>query len=820
MEKKVKKIVIDKIKFDTKLSLIILNTKTIWPKYGQISVSSLKMPQREFNYQVNESNELVIAAKQLKEYILPGDLIQFRIVFEKEKTRYEYLLITAETIDAVKLKKAMVTDFELIDLHGWQHEYFDNSILFTDNTLLTITNIKNIQLKATKIGVELAHSSWLFKHSAGVITGFLGNGPSRKIINVKAMLPQLIFEIEQDDLKNWPRILRRILGLNLQINKFNIDINFRISDSQLPNYQLIEQKRIDIKETKKDLVSVSIQKDYLATKLNHQLKTMVFSIDKTLTGKTQLTMNVSAKDHFEISKVVMQLRSDLFTHSVELLITKQKKLKGNGTAWQVKALLMMDWQEFYSLYWDLYLLLDFGVGLERVKVDKVGQRVQRRITRNYLKYSLVNQANNQIVAPYITYGKELAFMIRDMEAVETKGAMLNQKLAEFYFRLTKRLPFNSKKIWLGFEKFSMTAQDNGYAFFDYVMQNNLYPDFYYVLSKASPDYHKVKEKYPKKLLVHGTFKYYLYLLRSEKLIGSEIRRHVYSLRIRSGYMYNIIKSKQAIFLQHGVTAFKKTDYFKNTPNRGGFDLVIATSDNERRIIHDYWNYPNDKIATTGFSRWDLLVDKSQQNTMKSIFVMPTWRTWLEDLPGEDFKLTEYFQRYESLLKNPQILAFLQKNNMKLVFFLHPKFKDYIDNFTTIDQKHYVIYKFGDVLVNEEIMKASLMITDYSSVAWDMFYMKKPVIFYQFDVSRYLETWGSYLDMDQELFGLRATNNVELLAAMEKNLVNNFKLTDHQLMLHRQYFIANDHANSARILAAINALNHSKDDDKLEDNKHV
>ena len=34
---------------------------------------------------------------------------------------------------------------------------------------------------------------------------------------------------------------------------------------------------------------------------------------------------------------------------------------------------------------------------------------------------------------------------------------------------------------------------------------------------------------------------------------------------------------------------------------------------------------------------------------------------------------------------------------------------------------------------QELMKsAEMMITDYSSVYFDMFYMKKPVVFYQFD----------------------------------------------------------------------------------------
>ena len=817
MENNIKKILIDNIFFNQELNQLVIKAKMIWPKHGQIMIHSFTRTPMYLDYQIDNDNNLKINTTTLKTYLTSNDLVQVSLVFKKEMQNYEYLLLVNEDLSIEKNKLSTLAGLEFDTLKGWQNSYFENNILFVDSLIEASTSVKDMEFLENKIKLGLVNDTWLTNDLQKKIIGFIGKGFGRKIVACTIDKQQLYLELKQDEVSDWPRIVKQSLGIVYQFNNFEIEIFFKNTTNIFPKFAIIQKKRLDITNTKKDFIGLSLQNDFLATKSNHKLRTVVFSIDKSINGKTVLTINLAAKDVFKVAKVEIQLRSNLFTHSIKLPIIKEKMLDTKGKAWQIKTSLIINWHEFYPLYWDLYALLDFGDGLERIKMDKVGERVKRRISRNYLKYSVSNKEQNKIVAPYITYNNELAFMVREMEAVEKKSAIINQNLAKTFFKLTNWIPSRKKDIWLGFEKFSMTAQDNGYAFFEYVNKNNLHNDFYYVLSKESPDYEKVRAVYSKKILRHGSFKYYLYLLKSKKLIGSEIRRHVYSLRIRSGFIYSTIEKKSAVFLQHGVTAFKKTNYFKNAPNRGAFDLVIATSKNEKNIIHDYWNYPENKIAVTGFSRWDLLVDKSHESKMKTIFVMPTWRTWLEDLPTEEFRLTEYFEKYEELLKNEKILDFLKRKNMKLVFFLHPKFKDYIDNFTSLDEKYYKIYKFGDTLVNEEIMKASLMITDYSSVAWDMFYMKKPVIFYQFDLLQYLESWGSYLDMDKQLFGPRVKDISEILKAMEESALNNFQLTRKQLILNEQFFIANDQKNSARIFNAINNLDISRKNSVLEDN---
>lgn len=47
-----------------------------------------------------------------------------------------------------------------------------------------------------------------------------------------------------------------------------------------------------------------------------------------------------------------------------------------------------------------------------------------------------------------------------------------------------------------------------------------------------------------------------------------------------------------------------------------------------------------------------------------------------------------------------------------------------------------LISFGEVAVNEMLMRCRMLITDYSSVCWDVLYQDKPTLFYQFDLDKY------------------------------------------------------------------------------------
>ena len=121
-------------------------------------------------------------------------------------------------------------------------------------------------------------------------------------------------------------------------------------------------------------------------------------------------------------------------------------------------------------------------------------------------------------------------------------------------------------------------------------------------------------------------------------------------------------------------------------------LFVVSSGYEQKIIHDYFGYDNEEIIITGLARWDVLEDKSDP-AHKEILLMPTWRSWLEDISEEQFKKSEYYQRYKAFLQDERLKTLLEKENITLNFYIHPKFREHIRSFQ-VEDRHIRLIPFG------------------------------------------------------------------------------------------------------------------------------
>src|SRR5690606_31689740 len=108
--------------------------------------------------------------------------------------------------------------------------------------------------------------------------------------------------------------------------------------------------------------------------------------------------------------------------------------------------------------------------------------------------------------------------------------------------------------------------------------------------------------------------------------------------------------------------------------------------------------------------------------------------------------------------------------------LHPFFVKFSNQFKSEvlcikDIKNRVeLFEFEDLSIQKEIIKSDLLITDYSSIAWDFYYLNKPIIFYQFDQEEYIKRRGSYLDLNKDLFGYKALNSTEVIKYLNEILL--------------------------------------------------
>ena len=89
--------------------------------------------------------------------------------------------------------------------------------------------------------------------------------------------------------------------------------------------------------------------------------------------------------------------------------------------------------------------------------------------------------------------------------------------------------WDHKKLWLVGEKYCTMAQDNGFYFFRYCMEQvpeEQRKKILYVIDKNSTDYQAVK-KYEPNVIQFMSFKYMIYLSAAQYLISTDAIRHFY-----------------------------------------------------------------------------------------------------------------------------------------------------------------------------------------------------------------------------------------------------------------------------------------------------
>ena len=106
-----------------------------------------------------------------------------------------------------------------------------------------------------------------------------------------------------------------------------------------------------------------------------------------------------------------------------------------------------------------------------------------------------------------------------------------------------------------------------------------------------------------------------------------------------------------------------------------------------------------------------------------------------------------------------------------------------------------------------LKQAALLITDYSSVFFDMVYMKKPVIFYQFDYEtfrsgQYPEGYFNYADNP---FGPQCQSQDEVFAELTQAIEREFAVSDEYQKEHARFFPLYDTNNTKRVYEAAKAL---------------
>ena len=311
------------------------------------------------------------------------------------------------------------------------------------------------------------------------------------------------------------------------------------------------------------------------------------------------------------------------------------------------------------------------------------------------------------------------------------------------------LLYRRKHNWIICER-GTDAQDNGYFFYKYVRENHPEINIIYLIKKTAKGYEKVNKL--GKVVEYGSFKHFLLLLAAPVKISS----HLFGYSHLKNYTTYLRRHKTRdfhVFLQHGII---KNDH----PGLYGpvthLDLFVCGAKPEYEYIKNNFKYENNEVQYTGLPRYDDLDNFKSKN---QILFMPTWRRELMGLSDEEFIKSEFYKNWNRLLNSSLLLKSCEEKKIQIKFYLHYSLQKYSNLFKSNNVVK--IINFNDEEVHDLLKDSDMLVTDFSSVYFDMAYMKKPVIYFQFDEETFNKNHyeKGYFDYRKDGFG-PVLNNLE------------------------------------------------------------
>lgn len=214
--------------------------------------------------------------------------------------------------------------------------------------------------------------------------------------------------------------------------------------------------------------------------------------------------------------------------------------------------------------------------------------------------------------------------------------------------------------------------------------------------------------------------------------------------------------KRLAFDQEEVTAASPTYKAQFYRQKQEWDYLIAPNAFSSEIFKSCFMYKDegDTMLDTGYPRNDLLSDPHKEEIAKElkkkvgipldkkvILYAPTWRD------------DEYYGNgaYKFQLKlNLEQMRKELGDEYVIILRTHYYIADVLD-LTGLDGFAFNLSKYDDI--TEIYLMSDILITDYSSVFFDFANLKRPMLFYTYDLDKYRDVLrGFYINMEEELPG--------------------------------------------------------------------
>ncbi|GAA3731345.1 CDP-glycerol glycerophosphotransferase family protein [Salinicoccus jeotgali] len=269
-----------------------------------------------------------------------------------------------------------------------------------------------------------------------------------------------------------------------------------------------------------------------------------------------------------------------------------------------------------------------------------------------------------------------------------------------------------------------------------------------------------------------SLKYYYYIARAKHIVSNVRMPNSYIKRKGQIYLQTwhgtplkrLAGDMEAVHMP-GTNAVRYKRNFNNETDK--WDYLIAPNAYSSAIFkRAFWF--NNTMLETGYPRNDVLTNDNNPVIIRSIkekldlprdkkviLYAPTWRD------DEYYKVGKY--RFTLQLDLERLKARFGDEYIILLR-MHYVVASKMD-LTGLEGFAYDVSGYDDV--SELYLISDMLITDYSSVFFDYANLKRPILFFTYDLEKYKDQLrGFYIDMETELPGPLLKDNDELFEAVE------------------------------------------------------